>query len=99
MHTIHKGSEKIMVQGQADATNLIVSLTVLGCTDAFKNQIILGNKEQLDVYEVSFLDKHIKVLTRTDAEKVCHWMLELGCQKVSIEKIAEEQEETDERGD
>lgn len=87
MHTIHKGSEKIMVQNQSDATDLIVSLTVLGCTEAIKNQFILGNKEQLEVYEVSFLDKHIKVLTQADAEKVCHWMLELGCQKTSIEKL------------
>lgn len=95
MHTIHKGSERIMVQDQTDATNLIVSLTVLGCTDALKNQIILGNREQLEVYEVSFLDKHIKVLTRTDAERVAHWMLELGCTKACIEKICEASEEKD----
>lgn len=95
MHTIHKGSERIMVQDQTDATDLIVSLTVLGCTDALKNQIILGNREQLEVYEVSFLDKHIKVLTRTDAERVAHWMLELGCLRVSIERIVEEQEKTE----
>lgn len=87
MHTIHKGSERVMLQDQASATDLILSLTVLGCTEALKNQFILGNKEQLEVYEVSFLDKHIKVLTQTDAEKVCHWMLDLGCQKTSIEKL------------
>lgn len=87
MHTIHKGSERVMLQDQSSATDLILSLTVLGCTEALKNQFILGNKEQLEVYEVSFLDKHIKVLTQTDAEKVCHWMLDLGCQKTCIEKL------------
>lgn len=95
MHTIHKGVERVMLQDQSSATDLILSLTVLGCTEALKNQFILGNKEQLEVYEVSFLDKHIKVLTQADAEKVCHWMLDLGCQKTSIEKLGGN---TNERG-
>ena len=95
MHTIYKGSENVMVKDQASATDLILSLMVLGCTEALKNQFILGNKEQLEVYEVSFLDKHIRVLTKADAEKVCHWMLDLRCKKVCIEKLSAANEQED----
>lgn len=87
MYIVNKGAEKVMMPEQSSATDLIQALIIMGCGESIKNQYIGGNKEQLQIYEVCFLDKHIKVYTQDDAIKVVSWMLTLGCNKASIERL------------
>ena len=96
MVIVNKGMEKVSLPEQTDATDLIMALTVLGCSEPIKNQSIIGNKETVELFEVGFLDKHIRVIGSNDAERVMHWMLSLGCSKVVIQKL-EKKEETEEK--
>lgn len=90
MYIVNKGAEKVMLPDQIGATDLIQSMIVMGCGESIKNQYIGGNKEQLQLYEVCFLDKHIKVYTQEDALRVISWMFTLGCNKASVERLVED---------
>ena len=97
MYIVNKGAEKVMLPEQIGATDLIQSMIVMGCGDSIKNQYIGGNKEQLQLYEVCFLDKHIKVYTQEDALRVISWMFTLGCNKASIERLVNEDDDSTEK--
>ena len=97
MYIVNKGTEKVMMPEQVGATDLIQSMIIMGCGESIKNQYIGGNKEQLQIYEVCFLDKHIKVYTQEDALKVVAWMLTLGCNKASIERLVNDNDDTSEK--
>lgn len=97
MYIVNKGAEKVMMPEQIGATDLIQSMIVMGCGESIKNQYIGGNKEQLQLYEVCFLDKHIKVYTQEDALRVVGWMLMLGCNKASIERLVNDDNSTEEK--
>ena len=92
VYVINKGNEKVTLPDKISATELVLSLTILGCCDPITNQVISGNRQDHDLYEVCFLDKHVKVINQLDAEMILCWMLNYGCQKVSIEKLNTESE-------
>ncbi len=103
IYTISKGAERVTVADNQSALALTNALMTLDCTEPISKAIINGNRQELDVFEVCFLDKHIKVLTLQDAERVAHWALAFGCIKVSVAKVShkdkkEEKEKTDGRG-
>ena len=87
MYIVTKGSRKIGLPDKESATNLIYSLTIMGCSEPISTQHIIGNKEEPELFEVCFLDKAITVINQDDAEQVLSWMLTLGCIKGSIERL------------
>lgn len=93
IHVIQKGGERVTVADKNSALSLINALAVLDCTEPVTKAIINGNKQELDIYEVKFLDKRVNALSLSDAERVLHWMLTFGCQKASIEKLAKDSAE------
>ena len=95
MYIVRKGDNRINLPDKKSATDLVFSLTILGCSDPISTQHIIGNKQDIDRYEVCFLDKAVVCLGQLDAETVAEWMLSLGCRKVSIEKLDENSEETE----
>lgn len=96
IYVITKGGERVTVADNQSALALINALMALDCTESISKAIIHGNRQELDVYEVCFLDKHVNALTLQDAEKVAHWALTFGCKKVSVEKISAEKEKEEE---
>ena len=91
IYFVKKGeNERVTLPDQKSATDLMYALNVLNCYEQVGKQELKGNKQELVLYEVCFLDKVIKVVGLTDAEKVAHWMLIYGCHKVSIEKYEED---------
>ena len=95
IYVIQKGSERVTVADNQSSLALVNALMTLDCTEPITKSVIHGNRQNLDVYEVAFLDKHINVITMQDAERVIHWMLAFGCTKASIEKLVEAKEEDD----
>ena len=93
MYIVRKGETRISLPDKDSATGLIYALTVMGCSESLKTQHIIGHKENDDVFEVTFLDKAVKVLGQHDAEQVLSWMLTLGCHKASIEKLEADDDE------
>ena len=82
--------ERVTLPDNKSAQDLMNALNVLDCYEPVRRQAITGNRQDLVIYEVTFLDKAVKVVGQTDAEMVMHWMLMYGCNKVGIEKISEE---------
>lgn len=97
IYVITKGGERVTVADNTSALALTNALMALDCTEPVSKAIIHGNRQELDVYEVCFLDKHIKALTLQDAEKVAHWALTFGCNKVSVEKISADKEKEEKK--
>lgn len=91
IYVIKKGSERVTVPDNKSAQDLMFALNVLECYEPVAKQLINGNKQDLELFEVCFLDKAIKVVGLTDAELVAHWMLVYGCKKVSMEKLIYEE--------
>ena len=92
IYTIKKGStERVTVPDYKSALDLMYALNVLECYEPVAKQQIAGNKQDLELFEVCFLDKAIKVVGLSDAELVSHWMLTYGCTKVSIAKPNKEE--------
>ena len=89
IYIVKRGNTRVTLPDKTSATNIVIALTVLGGCDSISTQMITGNKQDLELFELAFLDKHVKVVSQHDAEVVLHWMMELGCQKVTIEKISE----------
>lgn len=90
IYVIKKGSERVTVPDNKSAQDLMFALNVLECYEPVAKQLINGNRQDLELYEVCFLDKAVKVVGLTDAELVCHWMMIYGCRKISLEKLARE---------
>lgn len=91
IYIVRKGDkERVTLPDMKSAQDLMYALNVLNCYEPIGKQEITGNKQDLVLYEVAFLDKAIKVVGQTDAETVMHWMLMYGCHKVSIEKLEED---------
>ena len=86
---VKRGNTRVTVPDKASATNIVIALTILGCCEPLTTQMITGNKQDLELFELAFLDKHVRIVSQHDSEVVLHWMMELGCQKVTIEKICE----------
>lgn len=95
IYVIQKGSERVTVADNPSSLALVNALMALDCTEPISKSVIHGNRQNLDVYEVTFLDKHINVITLQEAERVIHWMLSFGCTKAGIEKLDDEKEESD----
>lgn len=92
IYVIKKGnSEQVTVPDSKSAQDLMYALNVLDCFDPVAKQKITGNRQDLELYEVCFLDRAVKVVGLSDAERVAHWMLVYGCTKTSIEKLAKEE--------
>ena len=93
IHIVSKGQERVTVPDKTSAIALSNALMVLECSEPITHQTIRGNKQELEVYEISFLDKHINVVGQGDVEKILHWVMTLGCQKINISKLGEEHED------
>lgn len=92
LYFVKKGDhERVTLPDQKSATDLMYALNVLNCYEQVGKQELKGNKQELVLYEVTFLDKAIKVVGLSDAERVLHWMLIYGCTKVSITKLNKEE--------
>jgi hypothetical protein len=86
--TVIKGNkERVTLPDKKSMQDLMYALNVLDCYEQLGKQEISGNRQDLEIYEVTFLDKAIKVVGQTDAQKVIDWMLTYGCTKVGIEKL------------
>jgi len=91
IYIVKKGDrERVTLPDKKSAQDLMYALNVLDCYEPLTRQAITGNKQDLVLFEVTFLDKVVRVVGQTDAETVMHWMLLYGCHKVSIEKFEEE---------
>ena len=93
IYVIKKGNDRVTVPDNRSAQDLMYALNVLECYEPVAKQLINGNRQDLELYEVCFLDKAVKVVGLTDAEMVSHWMMIYGCRKVSIERLIQETEE------
>ena len=88
IYIVKKGDrERVTLPDIKSAQDLMHALNVLNCYESVGKQEITGNKQDLVLYEVSFLDKAVKIVGQTDAELVLHWMFTYGCNKVTIEKL------------
>lgn len=92
IYVVKKGSERVTLPDSKSAQDLMYALNILDCYEPIAKQVINGNKQDLELYEVAFLDKAVKIVGLTDAELVMHWMLLYGCRKVQIEKIVSTEE-------
>ena len=85
---VTKGNrERVTLPDKKSSQDLMYALNVLDCYEPVTRQVISGNRQDLDIYEVSFLDKAVKIVGQTDAETVLHWMFCHGCNKVTIERL------------
>ena len=90
IYVVKKGDfERVTTPDLKSAQDLMYALNILDCYDPISKQVITGNRQNLEIFEVTFLDRAVKVVGQTDAEMVLHWMLMYGCKKVGIEKIGE----------
>lgn len=93
MYFLSKGNAKVEMPDKKSATDLIYALTIMGSTESMSVQTIVGNKEQVPVFEVCFLDKAIKVYGQYNAETVMSWMFSAGVNKVTVTKLDEKEME------
>lgn len=94
IYVVKKGErERVTLPDKKSAQDLMYALNVLDCYEPVARQTITGNKQDLELYEVSFLDRAVNIVGLTDAETVLHWMLSYGCRKVQIERLQNEAEE------
>ncbi len=88
IYVVKKGErERVTLPDKKSVQDLMYALNVLDCYEQVGKQEITGNRQDLELFEVTFLDKAIKVVGQTDAERVLHWMFAYGCRKVCIEKL------------
>lgn len=88
MYIVNKGLEKVSLADLESAKALLYSLSDYDCQDTFKKQHICGTNKE-GAFNVCFDDRKIVVITLEDAERICHWMLTLGCATVTIERLAD----------
>lgn len=88
MYFVSKGVEKVSVTDLESAKALLYSLSDYDCSDSFKKQYVAGI-EKAGTFKVLFDEREIITVSLEDAERVQHWMLTLGCQNVTIERIGE----------
>lgn len=92
IYVVKKGEhERVTLPDKKSVQDLMYALNVLDCYEQVGKQEITGNRQDLELFEVAFLDRAIKVVGQTDAERVLHWMFAYGCRKVSIEKLDKEE--------
>ena len=84
---VARGAKRIQLADKMSAINLVSTLAILGCTDPLTSGKISGCKDYGKIFEVSFLDKNIRVAGQNDAETVASWMLSFGCKKIGIELL------------
>ncbi len=87
-----KGDERVSLVDNKSLIDLANALFVLDCNDQISKKKISGNKQSLDIYEISFMDTQIRVIGMTDVEKITHWMLSFGCTNICISKVREEEQ-------
>ena len=90
IYVVKKGDERVTLPDSKSAQDLMFALNVLDCYEPVTKQVINGNRQDLELFEVCFLDKAIKVVGLNDAEKVSHWMLSYGCGKTALERLDKE---------
>lgn len=84
---VARGTKRVQLADKMSAIHLVSTLTILGCSDPLTSGMISGCKDFGRIYEVTFLDKSIRVAGQNDAETIANWMLGFGCKKVTIELI------------
>lgn len=87
LFNVARGNRRISLTDKMSAIHLVSTLAILGCSDPITSSKISGCKDYGTVYEVSFLDKVVKVAGQSDAETVANWMLSFGCKRVTIERV------------
>ena len=95
IYHIARGNQRVQLVDKMSAIHLVSTLAILECTDPITSGKISGCKNLGQIYEVSFLDKAIKVAGLADAKMVADWMLSFGCKKVVLEKIEEPEDGED----
>ena len=87
LYIVAMGGTRIQLTDKKSALHLVSTLAVLECTEPITSSKISGCKDYPQIFEVCFFDKAITVAGQHDAETVQNWMLTLGCNKVSIERL------------
>ena len=90
IHYVNKNGVTVNLVDKDSAIGLVHALMVMDCTEPISRSFIQGNKQELDVYKVSFMDKSLNVIGLQDSIKVLHWMLQAGCPKGNIERYEED---------
>ena len=90
IYVVKKGRQQVTLPNKESAIDLMYALNVLDCYEPITRQEIRGNREDLVLYEVGFLDKTIQAVGQSDAETIVHWMLTYGCKKIVVDKVAKE---------
>ena len=84
MYIVNKGNAGVSVPDVESASNLMYSLTDLGCNEPTYRQHIIGSDIKGDRYIVGFMDRKVVAIGLNDAEMVQHWIMSLGCDSVTI---------------
>lgn len=93
IYVLQKGEETVSLTDHKSLLDLSHALMVLGCTENMRQREIKGHKPADDIYKVGFLEVSIEVVGLADLEKVIHWVLAFGCNKITIEKMPVPNEE------
>ena len=88
MYIVSKGREQVSLVDVESAKALMYSLSDHDCSDVFKKQYITGSNKQA-AFKVTFDEREVTTISLDDAERIQHWMLSLGCNVVTIERIGD----------
>lgn len=93
IYFLRKGNARVSLLDKESATDLVYILTTLGCTETFSTQYIRGSKETDELFEVSFMDKTIRVIGQQDSMTIANWMLTSGCKEVTVKVYGVKEDE------
>ena len=88
MNYVRMGKESVSVASISDAKALMKALSEFNCSVPLMRQEIIG-KECETRFLVCFGDNAIGTEDQDSAELIMHWLLDLGCDTVTIEKSKE----------
>ena len=89
MFLVCKGNSQIKVETKEDANAITYVLNELDCPDSLTKKQIIGGKPQGEKFNVSFMGKDVTVLSRESVEELLNWLLVLGTETISIERMSE----------
>ena len=86
MNYVTKSNEKVAVASKDDAKVLMRALSEHDCRDNVARQDVVGKETQV-AFLVSFEDESIGTIGVEDAQVILRWMLDLGVEAVTIERV------------
>lgn len=87
MYIVAKYKEHITVPEKSDATRLVFSMQELDCGDELTIKKVIGSQEDADKYLVKYGDYEITVFDKGGALTIAKWLLVLGIDSISIERM------------